>query len=99
MNQERIFQVLLGPHVSEKSTIIADDGNQVVFRVARDARKDEVKAAVEQLFEVKVRDVRVAVMKGKRKGFGRIRGRRSDWKKAYVSLEAGQELDFLDAAQ
>lgn len=99
MNQERIYQVLLGPHVSEKSTIIADDGNQVVFRVTRDATKAEVKAAVEQLFEVKVRDVRVTTMKGKRKGFGRIRGRRSDWKKAYVSLQAGQELDFLGGVQ
>lgn len=99
MNQERIYQVLLGPHVSEKSTIIADDGNQVVFRVARDANKAEVKAAVEQLFEVKVRGVRVTTMKGKRKGLGRIRGRRSDWKKAYVSLEAGQELDFLGGVQ
>ncbi len=99
MNQERIYQVLLGPHVSEKSTIIADDGNQVVFRLARDANKAEVKAAVEQLFEVKVRGVRVTTMKGKRKGLGRIRGRRSDWKKAYVSLEAGQELDFLGGVQ
>ena len=99
MNQERIYQVLLGPHVSEKSTVISDDGSQVVFRVTRDATKAEVKAAVEQLFEVKVRDVRVTTMKGKRKGFGRIRGRCSDWKKAYVSLQPGQELDFLGGVQ
>ena len=99
MNQERIYQVLLGPHVSEKSTLIAEDSSQVVFRVAKTATKPEVKAAVEQLFEVKVRDVRMATMKGKRKGFGRIRGRRSDWKKAYVALEAGQDIDFFGAAE
>ncbi len=99
MNQERIYQVLLGPHVSEKSTILGEAANQVVFRVARDASKAEVKAAVEQLFEVQVSEVRVALMKGKRKGLGRTRGRRSDWKKAYVALAAGQDLDFLGAAQ
>ena len=92
MNQERVFQVLLGPHVSEKSTLAAE-ANQAVFRVATDATKQ----AVEQLFEVKVLDVRTAKVKGKRKGFGRIRGRRSDWKKAYVQLEEGQELDLLGA--
>jgi len=98
MNQERVYQVLLGPHISEKSTIVADEGNQVVFKVARDAAKREIKRAVEQLFEVKVRDVRTVLVKGKQKGFGRIRGRRSDWKKAYVTLAAGEELDFLGAA-
>ncbi|KAB7622885.1 50S ribosomal protein L23 [Alkalilimnicola sp. S0819] len=95
MNQERIYKVLNGPHVSEKSTLIAEGAGQVVFKVAKAATKAEVKAAVEQLFEVKVKDVRVANMKGKQKGFGRVRGRRSDWKKAYVALEEGQELDFI----
>lgn len=95
MNQERIYQVLLGPHISEKSTIISEDSNQVVFRVTRDARKDEIRAAVEQLFEVGVRDVRVVNVKGKPKGFGRLSGRRPDWKKAYVALEEGEELDFI----
>ncbi len=99
MNQERIYQVLRGPHVSEKSSIIADSANQVVFKVATDATKREVKAAVEQLFEVKVRDVRVVNVNGKRKNFGRIRGRRPDWKKAYVALEAGQELDFVGGVE
>ncbi|MCS4504091.1 50S ribosomal protein L23 [wastewater metagenome] len=99
MNPERIYQVLLGPHISEKSTLVADDGEQVVFRVARDASKPEIRKAVEQLFEVRVRDVRVVNVSGKNKGFGRIRGRRPDWKKAYVALEAGQELDFLEAAE
>ncbi|RFA30197.1 50S ribosomal protein L23 [Alkalilimnicola ehrlichii] len=97
MNQERVFNVLLGPHVSEKSTVIADSANQVVFKVAKDATKDEVKAAVEQLFEVKVDGVRVVNVKGKKKGFGRIRGRRSDWKKAYVALAEGQEIDIVGA--
>lgn len=98
MNQERVFKVLMGPHVSEKSTVLADAANQVVFKVAMDATKQEVKQAVEQLFEVKVKDVRVTTVTGKRKGFGRIRGRRSDWKKAYVALGEGQEIDFLGGA-
>lgn len=97
MNQERVFKVLLGPHVSEKSTIVSDAANQVVFKVATDASKEEIKAAVEQLFEVKVNGVRVVNAKGKAKGAGRIRGRRSDWKKAYVALAEGSEIDFLSA--
>ena len=99
MNQERVYQVLRGPHVSEKSTVIADEANQVVFKVAVDATKREIKAAVEQLFDVQVRDVRVANVNGKRKNFGRIRGRRPDWKKAYVALEAGNELDFIGGVE
>ena len=95
MNQERMYSILLAPHVSEKSTIVAEDGNQVVFRVKRDANKAEIKTAVEQLFDVKVRQVRTALIKGKEKGFGRIKGKRPDWKKAYVALEAGQDIDFL----
>jgi large subunit ribosomal protein L23 len=97
MNPERVFKVLLGPHVSEKSTVLGDSANQVVFKVTRDATKQEIKQAVEQLFEVKVEDVRVTTVSGKRKGVGRIRGRRSDWKKAYVSLAEGQEIDLLGA--
>lgn len=95
MNQERLLKVLLAPHVSEKSTTLADAHNQVVFKVALEATKPDIKKAVELLFEVKVKSVTVANVKGKRKRFGAIRGQRSDWKKAYVSLEAGQEIDFL----
>ncbi len=95
MNQERLLKVLLAPHVSEKSTTVAEAANQVVFKVAKDATKPEIKAAVELLFDVKVKKVTVANMKGKRKRFGAIHGRRSDWKKAYVGLEAGNEIDFL----
>ena len=95
MNQERMYEVLLAPHVSEKTERAGDNANQVVFRVRPDASKHEIKRAVEKLFDVKVRNVQTVLMKGKSKGFGRIRGRRTDWKKAYVALEAGQEIDFL----
>ena len=94
MNQERIFKVLLGPHVTEKTAFVADAGNQIVFKVTSDAVKQEVKAAVEQLFSVKVTDVRIANMKGKTKRAKHGMGKRSDWKKAYIRLEQGQEIDF-----
>lgn len=95
MNQERLMKILLAPHVSEKSAKLADSNNQVAFKVVKDATKPEIKQAVELLFNVKVRAVTVANVKGKRKRFGAIHGRRSDWKKAYVALEAGQEIEFL----
>jgi large subunit ribosomal protein L23 len=97
MNQERLLKVLLAPHVSEKSNRVAERYNQVVFKVARDATKPEIKDAVELLFKVAVKGVTVLNVKGKRKRFGMIHGRRSDWKKAYVSLEAGHEIDFMAA--
>ena len=93
-NQERLMQVLLAPTISEKSTYIGDKNNQVVFRVADDATKPEIKAAVELLFKVKVKSVQVANVKGKEKKTGRIMGRRRNWKKAYVSLAQGQEINF-----
>ena len=97
MNEERLLKILLAPHVSEKATRVAEKHNQVVFKVARDAAKPEIKDAVELLFKVKVKGVTVVNVKGKRKRFGAIQGRRSDWKKAYVSLEAGHEIDFMVA--
>lgn len=97
LNQDRLLQVILAPVVSEKSTFVADKHQQVVFRVAKDACKNEIKAAVELLFKVKVDTVQVVNVKGKQKRFGRIAGRRKDWKKAYVCLEAGQEIDFAAA--
>lgn len=97
MNQERLMQVILAPVVSEKSTRVADKQRQIVFKVVKDASKVEVKAAVELLFEVKVSAVNVLNVKGKNKRFGRFTGRRSDWKKAYVTLEQGQEIDFTSA--
>lgn len=97
MNQERIYKVLLGPHISEKATVVAEEHGQYVFKVAKDATKLEIKKAVEQLFEVSVNSVRTAVVKGKTKRTRFGMGKRSDWKKAYVSLEQGQEIDFADA--
>jgi large subunit ribosomal protein L23 len=86
--------VLLAPVVSEKSTRVADRHRQYVFRVADAATKPEIKAAVELLFKTRVEEVRVARVKGKAKRFGRFVGRRRNWKKAYVRLAAGQEINF-----
>lgn len=99
MNQERIYQVLLGPHISEKATVVAEKNRQFVFRVRSDANKLEIKAAVEKLFNVKVESVNTTITKGKSKRFGRSLGRRSDLKKAYVALKEGFELDFSGAAE
>lgn len=93
-NQERLMNVLIAPQISEKATFVADRNEQVIFRVASDATKPEIKAAVELMFKVKVDSVQVANVKGKVKRFGRYIGRRSDWKKAYVSLQPGQEINF-----
>jgi large subunit ribosomal protein L23 len=94
INTERLLKVILAPVVSEKSTRVADKFNQVVFRVLSDATKQEISAAVAHLFKVEVTGVRVANVKGKIKRSGRIMGRRQDWKKAYVSIKPGQELDL-----
>ena len=91
---ERLLQVLLAPQISEKSTYVADKHDQVIFKVARDATKPEIKAAVEMLFKVEVQSVQVLNVKGKTKRFGRFIGRRDHWKKAYVCLKPGQEIDF-----
>ena len=96
MNQERLMQVILAPVVSEKSTLVADKHQQVVFKVTSDATKPEVKAAVELLFKVSVESVQIANVKGKQKRFGRYMGSRKNWKKAYVSLMPGQEINFVD---
>ncbi|MCP5162493.1 MAG: 50S ribosomal protein L23 [Hahellaceae bacterium] len=94
MNQERIYKVILGPHVSEKASLAAEKG-QVVFRIANDASKPEVKKAVEQLFNVKVQAVQVVNIKGKTKRTMRGLGKRNDVRKAYVTLAEGQDIDFL----
>ena len=96
MNQQRLMQVLLAPQISEKATYVADKNEQVVFRVAADATKPEVKAAVELLFKVGVESVQIANVKGKQKKFGRFMGSRKGWKKAYVCLKPGQEINFVD---
>ena len=97
MNQERVFQVLVGPHVSEKAAIVADENNQYVFKVAVDATKAEIKKSVEQLFKVKVDDVSTLVVKGKMKRNRYGFSTKPTWKKAYVRLEQGQEIDFASA--
>ena len=94
VNQERLLQILLAPVVSEKSTYVADKNEQVIFRVSSDASKPEIKAAVELLFKVQVDSVQVSNVKGKVKRFGRTLGRRRNWKKAYVCLKPGQEINF-----
>jgi len=94
MNQERMYQVLLVPHVSEKSTLLADANNQHVFKVATDATRSEVKQAVEELFKVKVDKVRILNVKGKSKRFGGRLGKRSDMRKAYVTLRPDNDIDF-----
>ncbi len=97
MNQERIYKVLLGPVVSEKSAAAGELANQVVFKVLPDANKHEIKVAIETLFSKKVESVRVLNVKGKTKRTRYGVGKRSDWKKAYVRLEDGQDLDFASA--
>ena len=94
MNQERIYQILLAPHVSEKGTLLADTNNQHVFKVASDASRTEVKQAVEELFKVKVDKVRILNVKGKTKRFGGRLGKRSGMRKAYVTLHADNDIDF-----
>jgi len=97
MSQERLMNVLIGPHVSEKSARVSEGANQFVFRVRRDATKLDIKAAVELMFEVKVAAVNVVNTDGKQKRFGQRLGRRQDFKKAYVRLVPGQSIDLSGA--
>ena len=89
----RHYDIVLAPHITEKSTMLSEH-DAVVFKVASDATKPEIKAAVELLFKVKVESVQVLSVKGKEKRFGRMQGRRRNWKKAYVCLAPGQEINF-----
>ena len=98
MNQERVFQVLLGPHMSEKAAVAVENGNQYVFKVAVDATKTEIRTSVEKLFNVKVDDVRTLRVKGKRKQNRFGWATKPGWKKAYVRLEQGQEIDFASVS-
>ncbi len=93
--EERLFHVILAPHISEKATQVADKNKQMVFEVRRDASKPVIKQAVEKMFNVQVESVTVTNVKGKSKQTGRIRGRQRDWKKAYVRLKPGQDIDYL----
>lgn len=98
-SQERLMKVLLAPQISEKATYVAEKNEQVIFRVMPDATKQEIKAAVEMMFKVSVDSVQVANVKGKVKRMGRYVGRRNNWKKAYVCLAAGQEINFAASEQ
>lgn len=97
IKQERLLKVIIGPYVSEKATFLGEKNNQTVFKVATDATKNEIKAAVEMLWKdqaIKVESVQTTNVKGKKKRFGRFFGKRSDWKKAVVNIKKGQELNF-----
>ena len=94
LNQNRLFQVILAPQITEKATHVADTHQQIAFKVRTDATKPEIKAAVEMVFKVEVASVTVLNVKGKIKRAGKVTGRRKDWKKAYVSLKPGQEINF-----
>lgn len=98
-DQERLMKVLIAPRISEKATYIADKNQQVAFRVLPDATKPEIKAAVEMMFKANVVAVQVANVRGKVKRAGRYTGRRNNWKKAYVCLAAGQEINFATNEQ
>ena len=93
-NADQLMKVVLAPVVSEKSTFVADKNRQYVFRVADDATKPQIKAAIELMFKIKVDDVTVLNVHGKERRFGRLTGRRRNWKKAYVRLAEGQEINF-----
>ncbi|HAI69978.1 MAG TPA: 50S ribosomal protein L23 [Gammaproteobacteria bacterium] len=97
MNPARLMQILIAPHISEKALRLADNHRQFVFKVVQDATKLEIKEAVEYLFAVKVENVQVTSVKGKRKNFGRRPGKRANWKKAYVGLEEGFDINFRGA--
>ncbi|QGU32799.1 50S ribosomal protein L23 [Thermochromatium tepidum] len=98
MNKERLMKVLVAPVISEKASRLAENYNQVTFRVLADATKQEVAKAVEMLFEVQVDRVQILNVKGKKKRFGQRSGQRQDWRKAYVRIKAGQDIDFGNAA-
>ncbi|MEX0914883.1 MAG: 50S ribosomal protein L23 [Wenzhouxiangellaceae bacterium] len=97
MNRERMYQIVRLPHVSEKTARLQADSNQYVFEVARDADKQEIRQAIEGLFDVKVDGVRVVNVKGKSKSFRMRPGRQKNWKKAYVRVQAGQSIEQLSA--
>ena len=94
MSINKSLQAVLAPQVTEKATMVADKYNQIAFKVKKDATKKEVKEAIELMFKVEVTAVNILNMNGKTKRSGRLMGKRNDWKKAYISLKAGQEINF-----
>lgn len=99
INEERLLKVLRAPHVSEKASAVMKKNNTIVLKVTKDATKAEVKAAVQKLFEVEVKNVNALLIKGKTKRHGQRSGRRKNWKKAYITLKDGQNLDFIGNAE
>ena len=95
MIQDRLYKVLLAPRVSDKAYMVADKHSHIVFKVLKSANKHEIRQAVEKLFDVKVESVRTLNVPGKKRRFGRIEGRTKGWKKAYVKLEEGHDIDFV----
>lgn len=95
MNQEKLMNILLAPRVTEKSTLVGDKYKQYVFKVLKSASKPEIRKAVELMFKVEVESVQVCNVKGKQKAFKQTSGKRSDWKKAYVKLKPGFDIDFM----
>ena len=91
-----VFDIVTSPLITEKGTMVSELSNQVVFRVRRDASKDEIRKAIETLFKVKVEKVRTLNLLGKTRRVGKTAGKRPDWKKAYVTLAEGQRIDFFD---
>jgi len=98
MSEERLYQIILAPHISEKATGLADADRQFAFEVRVDATKHEIKAAVEKLFSVEVDSVQVINVRGKIKRFGKTPGKRQNWKKAYVQLKPGHDIDFVSGS-
>jgi large subunit ribosomal protein L23 len=94
VNREQLMNVLIAPHVTEKTSLAMQNHNQYTFRVKRNATKTDIKQAVELMFEVKVKGVQIVNEPGKTRRFGRLTGRTQDWKKAYVSLLQGQTIDY-----
>ncbi|MDA0788276.1 MAG: 50S ribosomal protein L23 [Proteobacteria bacterium] len=97
MNKERMYNIILGAHISEKATVIAEESNQITFRVAKDATRPEIKEAIETIYSVNVTGVSVINVKGKVKRNVRGVSRKPGWKKAYVRLQTGQDIDFASA--
>ncbi len=94
MNNERLYKIILGAHISEKASVIADEANQFAFKVSKDATSPEIKEAIEKIYDVEVKKVSVMNVKGKVKRSWRGASRKPSWKKAYVSLAAGHDIDF-----
>ena len=95
MKDERLMKILLEPRITEKTTLVGEKYRQFVFRVLNDATKPEVKKAVEKMFSVEVASVQISNVKGKTKVFKMESGRRSGWKKAYVTLKPGFDIDYI----